>query len=41
MRLMCKIFSAYFAVIMWLYRRKGVTAEVAHVNSKDLPPSKK
>lgn len=38
---MCKIFSAYFAVNVWFYHRKGMVAEVAHVNSTDLPPSKK
>jgi hypothetical protein len=30
MRLMCKIFNAYFAVNMWFYRRKGMTVKVVH-----------
>jgi hypothetical protein len=38
---MCKIFGAYFAVIVWFYRRKGMAAEVAHGSRTDLPSSKK
>jgi hypothetical protein len=37
---MRKIFSAYFAVIVWFYRRKGMVAEVTHGSCTDLPPSK-
>ena len=38
---MCKLFGAYFAVIVRFYRRKGMAAEVAHGSCTDVPPGKK